>query len=50
MADSGHSDHYRGYRHPFLFGIHYLGGVGGKLPTSFLTRNTNDDSQIPLEL
>lgn len=24
------SDKYRGYRHPFLFGIHYLGGVGGR--------------------
>lgn len=23
-------DFNRGYRHPFLFGIHYLGGVGGQ--------------------
>ncbi|KAF9486340.1 hypothetical protein BDN70DRAFT_773656, partial [Pholiota conissans] len=23
------SDAYKGYRHPFLFGFHYLGGVGG---------------------
>lgn len=23
------ADHFRGYRHPFLSGVQYLGGVGG---------------------
>ncbi|RDB19509.1 hypothetical protein Hypma_013474 [Hypsizygus marmoreus] len=25
-------DHPRGYRHPFVFGVHYLGGIGGIFP------------------
>ena len=29
MPNALPADHHKGYRHPFLFGIHYLGGVGG---------------------
>lgn len=28
MPNALPADHHKGYRHPFLFGIHYLGGVG----------------------
>lgn len=27
-------DQFRGYRHPFVFGVHYLGGIGGTLRQS----------------
>ena len=37
-------DQYGGYRHPFLVGTHYLGGVGGDSfqPFDWATTSTNN--------
>lgn len=36
MANDFLSEVHRGYRHPFLYGVHYLGGVGGGHPATLV--------------